>query len=40
MAWQAGADMLADPLTKAGPSREELREVMKTGNCGIVFKKR
>ena len=38
--WQPGVDMLADPLSKAGPSKDELREVLKTGYCGVLFEKK
>ena len=38
VAWQAGADMLADSLTKPGPSKENLRTTINQGECGLIFK--
>ena len=40
MCWQAGAEQLADPLTKTRADKAGLREVIQSGQCGIVFKRK
>ena len=38
--WQAGAEQLADPLTKTRADKAGLREVIQSGQCGIVFNRK
>ena len=37
VAWRSGSEQLADSLTKRGASGEALRNVLESGNCGLVF---
>ena len=38
--WQAGTEQLADPFTKQRASKDQLRDVIESGNCGIVFNRK
>ena len=37
VAWQAGTEILADPLTKKNANPNALREVLESGQVDVIF---